>query len=80
MVSCEIDPVLFIHLLTTDNFRQTEHRIIVTYLTQLITSWSNLYLLPLIHAPIQVRQSLLGTGGGLQAAHDWTYGWILPKR
>ena len=40
--SREIDLVLFIHLLTTYNFplllRSTEHRKIVTYFTQLITS------------------------------------------
>ena len=45
IVCPEIDPVLFIHLLTTDNFLAlsctTEHWEIVTYLTQLITSWSN---------------------------------------
>ena len=45
IVSRQIDPVLFIRLLTTDNFLAlsctTEHWEIVTYLTQLITSWSN---------------------------------------
>ena len=25
IVSCEMDPLLYIHLLTTDNFPQTEH-------------------------------------------------------
>ena len=52
IVSREIDPVLFTHLLTTDNFpsstmldaKSTEHWDIVTYLTQFITSrlsWSS---------------------------------------
>ena len=33
IISREIDPVLFILLLTTDNFSQTEHWGIVSYLT-----------------------------------------------
>ena len=41
IVSREIDPVLFIHLLSMDAFPQTEHWEIVTCLTQVITSWSN---------------------------------------
>ena len=45
IVSREIDPVLFIHLPTTDDLPAlsctTEHLEIVKYLTQSITSWSN---------------------------------------
>ena len=41
MVSREIDPVLFSHLLTKDNFPLRKIGVIVTYLTHLITSWSN---------------------------------------
>ena len=75
MVSREIDQVLFIHLLKTDNFPlhpcSGEHQEIVAYLTQLITSRSNQFFRPLVHpAPIQARQSLrplsvpVGGGGG----------------
>ena len=88
IVCREIDPVLFIHLLTTDNFLAlsctTEHWEIVTYLTQLITNWSN-YFRPLIirvhPAPtrIQVRQPVRSLSVPV-AEHDRTYGWIRPKR
>ena len=49
IVSREIVQVPFTHLLTTG-----EHRQIVTNLAQLITSWSNYFIRPLIlHALIQ---------------------------
>ena len=45
IISCEIEPVLFTHLLTTDNISaqlySTGNWEVVTYLTQLMTTWSN---------------------------------------
>ena len=83
IVSREIDPVLCILLLTEQELTiseivsrtgsiqcyllQTEHRDIVTYLTQLITSWSNQFCAShpsRIDSGPAVTPFPIGTGGG----------------
>ena len=74
IVSFKVDPVLFVHLLTTDNFPQTDD----CHVFYAVYNWLVKLVLSASH-PFQVRQSPRSVSVSV-AEHDRTYGWIRPKR